>query len=136
MADAKGLKIDTMRSYLGRARGLGAAKGGFHHWWMQRLTSLALLPLTLWFVWSLTRLVGQPYATAHAWVGKPINAILLLALIAATFEHMQLGVQVVAEDYIHTKSIQWTVVVAVKAACALLALAAAFAVLKTAANTG
>ena len=134
MADAKGLKIDTMRSYLGRARGLGAAKGGFHHWWMQRLTSLALLPLTLWFVWSLTHLAGASYATAHAWAGRPINDILLLALIAATFEHMHLGVQVVAEDYIHTKWIQSTVVVAVKAASALLALAAFVAVLKLAAG--
>jgi succinate dehydrogenase / fumarate reductase membrane anchor subunit len=132
MADAKGLKIDTMRSYLGRARGLGAAKGGFHHWWMQRLTSLALLPLTLWFVWSLVHLTGAPYATVRAWAGGPVHATLLLALIAATFEHMHLGVQVVAEDYIHTKPIQLTVVVAVKAASALLALAAAVAVLKLA----
>ena len=134
MADAKGLKIDTMRSYLGRARGLGASKSGVHHWWMQRLTSLALLPLTLWFVWSLTHLAGLPYATAHAGAGRPINVILLLALIAATFEHMHLGVGVVAEDYIHTKWIQSTVVVAVKAASALLALAAFVAVLKLAAG--
>jgi succinate dehydrogenase / fumarate reductase membrane anchor subunit len=132
MADAKGLKIDTMRSYLGRARGLGSAHDGLHHWWMQRLTSLALLPLTLWFVWSLVHLAGAPYAAVHAWGGRPINAILLLALIAATFEHMHLGLQVVAEDYIHTKSIQLAVVVAVKAASALLALAATFAVLKLA----
>jgi len=132
MADAKGLKIDTMRSYLGRARGLGAANGGFHHWWMQRLTSLALLPLTLWFVWSLAHLAGAPYAAVRAWAGNPINATLLLALIAATFEHMHLGVQVVAEDYIHTTWIQRSVVIGVKAASALLALAATIAVLKLA----
>jgi len=132
MADVKGLKIDTMRSYLGRARGLGAAHAGFHHWWMQRLTSLALLPLTLWFVWSLVHLNGVPYAAVRAWAGGPVHATLLLALIAATFQHMHLGVQAVAEDYIHTKPIQLTVVVAVKAASALLALAAAIAVLKLA----
>ncbi len=132
MADAKGLKIDTMRSYLGRARGLGAANGGFHHWWMQRLTSLALLPLTLWFVWSLAHLAGAPYAAVRAWASGPINATLLLALIAATFEHMHLGVQVVAEDYIHTTWIQRSVVIGVKAASALLALAATIAVLKLA----
>ena len=132
MADAKGLKIDTMRSYLGRARGLGTAHDGFHHWWMQRLTSLALLPLTLWFVWSLVHLAGAPYAVVRAWAGGPVHATLLLALIAATFQHMHLGVQAVAEDYIHTKPIQLTVVVAVKAASALLALAATIAVLKLA----
>ena len=132
MADAKGLRIDVMRSYLGRARGLGAAKTGFTHWWMQRLTSLALLPLALWFVWSLTRLTGAPYAAVRAWAGNPINATLLLALIAATFEHMHLGVQVVAEDYIHTVAIQRAVVIGVKAASAFLAMAAAIAVLKMA----
>ena len=132
MADAKGLKIDTMRSFLGRARGLGVAGNGVHHWWMQRLTSLALLPLTLWFVWSVAHLAGAPYAAVRAWASGPVHATLLLALIAATFEHMHLGVQVVAEDYIHTKSIQLAVVVAVKAATALLALAATIAVLKLA----
>lgn len=132
MADAKGLKIDTMRSYLGRARGLGASRNGVQHWWMQRLTSLALLPLTLWFVWSLAHLAGAPYASVRAWASGPVHATLLLALIAATFEHMHLGVQVVAEDYIHTRAIQLTVVVAVKAASALLALAATIAVLKLA----
>ena len=132
MADTKDLKIDIMRSYLGRARGLGSAGGGFAHWWMQRLTSLALLPLTLWFVFSLAHLAGAPYAVVRAWVAGPVHATLLLALIAATFEHMHLGVQVVAEDYIHTHSIQLTVVLAVKAASLLLALAAAIAVLKLA----
>jgi len=132
MADAKGLKIDTMRSFLGRARGLGIASGGVHHWWMQRLTSLALLPLTLWFVWSVVHLAGAPYAAVRAWASGTVHATLLLALIAATFEHMHLGVQVVAEDYIHTKPIQVAVVVAVKAATALLALAATIAVLKLA----
>jgi succinate dehydrogenase / fumarate reductase membrane anchor subunit len=132
MADAKSLKIDTMRSYLGRARGLGSANAGFHLWWMQRLTSIALLPLTLWFVWSLAHLAGAPLAVVRAWAGGAVHATLLLALIAVTFQHMHLGVQVVAEDYIHTEWIQRTVVLGVKAASALLALAATIAVLKLA----
>ncbi len=132
MADAKGLKIEIMRSYLGRARGLGASHAGFHHWWVQRLTSLALVPLTLWFVWSLVHLAGVPYPEVRAWAGSPVNATLLLALIAATFEHMHLGVQTVAEDYIHTDAVRLTLVLTVKAASALLALAAAIAVLKLA----
>ena len=105
---------------------------GIDHWWVQRLTSLALIPLTLWFVWSLVHLTGAPYAAVRAWAGSPVNATLLLALIAATFQHMHLGVQVVAEDYIHTDAIRMTVILAVKAASALLALAAAIAVLKLA----
>ena len=134
MADAKGLKIDTMRSYLGRARGLGTANTGFDHWWVQRLTSLALIPLTLWFVWSLVHLTGAPYAAVRAWAGNTVNATLLLALIAATFQHMHLGVQVVAEDYIHTDAIRMPVILGVKAASAILALAATIAVLKLAIN--
>jgi succinate dehydrogenase / fumarate reductase membrane anchor subunit len=132
MADAKGLKIEIMRSYLGRARGLGASHAGFHHWWVQRLTSVALVPLTLWFVWSLAHLSGAPYPVVRAWAGETVNATLLLALIAATFEHMHLGVQTVAEDYIHTDAIRLSVILAVKAASALLALAATIAVLKLA----
>jgi succinate dehydrogenase / fumarate reductase membrane anchor subunit len=132
MADAKGLKIETMRSYLGRARGLGSAHAGFHHWWVVRLTALALVPLTLWFVFSLVQLTGAPYAAVRAWAGSPVNATLLLALIAATFQHMHLGVQTVAEDYIHTDAVRLTLVLGVKAASALLAVAAAIAVLKLA----
>jgi succinate dehydrogenase / fumarate reductase membrane anchor subunit len=132
MADAKALKIEIMRSYLGRARGLGTASAGFRHWWVTRLTSLALIPLTLWFVFSLVQLNGAPYADVRAWAGSPLHATLLLALIAATFQHMHLGVQTVAEDYIHTDAIRLTLVLGVKAASALLALAAAIAVLKLA----
>ena len=132
MADAKGLKIETMTSYLGRARGRGASRTGFHHWWLQRLTSIALIPLSLWFVWSVVHLAGAPYAAVRAWGASPVNATLLLALVAATFEHLHLGVQVVAEDYIRTEVLRMPVILAVKAASALLGLAAAIAVLKLA----
>ncbi|CAH2601628.1 Succinate dehydrogenase hydrophobic membrane anchor protein [Rhodovastum atsumiense] len=132
MADPKGLKVDTMRTFLGRARGLGSAKSGFDHWWIQRLTSIALVPLTLWFIWSLAHLTGQPYAEVRAWAGNIINATLLLTLIVLTFEHLHLGVQVVCEDYIHTDVIRTPVILAVKAASLLLGLAATIAVLKLA----
>lgn len=132
MPDAKGLKIETMRSYLGRARGMGAAHSGFHVWWVQRLTSVALVPLTLWFVFSLVQLTGAPYCDVRAWAGSTVHATLLLALIAATFQHMHLGVQTVAEDYIHADVLRTTLILSVKAASALLALAATIAVLKLA----
>nr|WP_294545935.1 succinate dehydrogenase, hydrophobic membrane anchor protein [uncultured Rhodopila sp.] len=132
MSDTKGLKIETMRSFLGRARGLGTAHTGFHFWWAQRLTSLALVPLTVWFVFAMARLAGAPYAEVRAWIGDPIHATLMLAVIATTFPHLHLGVQTVAEDYIHTGPIRMGVILTVKAASGLLALAATIAVLKLA----
>ena len=132
MADAKDLKIETMRSYLGRARGLGASSTGFQDWWAVRLTSLALVPLTLWFVFSLVQLTGAPYAEVRAWAAGPVHATLLLALIAATFHHMHLGIQTVAEDYVHSDPVRLTLILGVKAASALLGLAGAIAVLKLA----
>jgi len=91
----------TMRSPLGRARGLGSAKEGRDHWWQQRLTAIALVPLLFWFVVSIIANVGADYAAMRAWLGAPGNATLLILLIVAAFHHAQLGVQVVIEDYVH-----------------------------------
>ena len=96
------------RSPLGKVRGLGSAKDGTHHWWMQRLTALALIPLAIWFVVSVVSLLGQPHAAFLAWVKNPVSATLLVLLIAATFHHAQLGVQVVIEDYVHTRASEIT----------------------------
>ena len=122
----------TYRTPLGNARGLGSAKSGAHHWWMQRLTAIALVPLTLWFVASLIQLTGADHQTATAWLSSPVQAVLMLLLIAATFHHMQLGLQVVIEDYVHSESAKIVVLVLAKLASMLLAAAAAFAVLKIA----
>ncbi len=91
----------TMRSPLGRVRGLGSAKEGLGHWWQQRLTAIALVPLVLWFVVSVIANVGADYATMREWLGVPGNATLLILLIVAVFHHAQLGIQVVIEDYVH-----------------------------------
>src|SRR3954452_9960356 len=90
----------TLRSPLGRVRGLGSAKGGTHHWWMQRVTSAALLPLTLWFALSAASLAGASHPEAVAWIGRPLNAVLLLATIGLAFHHTAAGLQVILEDYI------------------------------------
>src|SRR3954452_260486 len=89
----------TLRSPLGRVRGLGSAKGGTHHWWLQRVTSMALLPLTIWFALSAASLAGASYLDTVAWIGRPWNAVLLLATIGLTFHHLASGLQVVLEDY-------------------------------------
>jgi succinate dehydrogenase / fumarate reductase, membrane anchor subunit len=120
----------SLRSDLGRVRGLGSAKGGTHHWWMQRLTALALIPLTLWFVVSIVGIAGAPHATVIDWIASPMPAVLLVLLIAATFHHAQLGVQVVIEDYIHAEGWKIALIIAVKGLAVLLAVTALFAVLR------
>ena len=122
----------NMRTQLGEVRGLGSAKTGTSHFWMQRLTALALIPLTLWFVASLASMGSADYADAVAWVKSPLTSILLLALIAATFHHMQLGLQVIIEDYVHAEGLKIDSLIVMKCGSVLLGLAAAFAVLKVA----
>jgi succinate dehydrogenase / fumarate reductase membrane anchor subunit len=85
----------SMRSDLGRVRGLGSAKEGVNHWWMQRLTAIALIPLTLWFVISIASLSGSNYSTTIAWLSSPLVAVFMILLVAATLYHALLGVQVV-----------------------------------------
>jgi succinate dehydrogenase / fumarate reductase, membrane anchor subunit len=130
MAD-KAAAPAIMRSPLGRVRGLGSSRSGTSLWWAQRLTAFALLPLTLWFVCAIIRLAGLPRAAVQHWASSPLVATLLIALIAATFHHLQLGVQVVIEDYVHGPAKLASLLV-VKAAVLLLALVAIISVLKLA----
>ena len=120
----------SLRSPLGRVRGLGSAKSGTEHFWAQRVTAVALIPLTLWFVYSILALGNGDHAVASAWMQSPLNAVLLLLLMVGTFHHMQLGLQVVIEDYIHVEYMKIVMLVIVKGASLLLGVAAAFAVLK------
>lgn len=91
----------SLRAPLGRALGLGSAKSGFGHWWGQRLSAAALVPLGLWLAVSLASLPSIDYWAVSAWVGTPLNAILLLLLLLTLFHHSRLGLQVVIEDYVH-----------------------------------
>lgn len=120
------------RSPLGRVRGLGSAKEGVEHWWAQRLTAIALVPLILWFVVSVIGLVGADRMTLVAWAGNPINAVLLILLLAATFHHAQLGLQVVIEDYVHGHARKFVALIVVKFAAVLLGAITIFSVLKLA----
>ncbi len=126
------IAIEVMRTQLGRARGTGAARSGVHHWYAERITAMALVPLTLWFIFSMLRLAGAPQEVVTDWAGHPVNTVLLLALIVMTFHHMQLGIQVVLEDYVDAKWLMNILILANKAAAALLGLTAAVAVLKLA----
>ncbi|MEJ0046302.1 MAG: succinate dehydrogenase, hydrophobic membrane anchor protein [Rhodospirillales bacterium] len=122
-----GAKI--MRSQLGRARGLGSAKTGTEHWWVERVTAAALVPLSLWFVFSVLAMLGADQPVVAAWVARPINAALLLALVLMSFRHAALGLQVVLEDYVHG-AVRTASILGVKAAALLLGLIATLAVIK------
>lgn len=121
-----------MRSALGRARGLGSAKEGVGHWWVQRLTGLALVPLALWLVISVIRLSHSDYDGLHLWFARPGNATLMILLIIAAFHHAQLGMQVVIEDYVPKESAKLTALILVKFLAMLLGTFSVVSVLKLA----
>ena len=122
----------TTRTPLGRVRGLGSAKEGVQLWWMQRLSALALVPLSLWFVWAVIAHTGADHVAIVAWLHWPSNAVLLILLVAASFYHAQLGLQVVIEDYVHHEGLKLASIVAVKLLAALLAAGTIFGVLRIA----
>jgi succinate dehydrogenase / fumarate reductase membrane anchor subunit len=124
--------VRVMRSQLGQVRGLGAARSGTEHWWAERLTSIALVPLTLWFVLAAFHLSGLPRAAVAHWAGNPINAALLVALVLVTFRHLLLGLQVVIEDYIHIERTRLLSLLALRGVVWLVALIGVLAALKLA----
>ena len=117
------------RAPLASARGLGSAKEGAAHWWHQRLSAVALVFLSIWFVISVISLADARYDEVYLWMAHPVIAGLLLLLIVFTFYHLKLGLQVVIEDYVHTEWLKIATLVGMSGACLLLGLAAALSVL-------
>ena len=124
------LMRSPMRSPLGRAIGLGSAKEGVEHWWAQRVSALALVPLALWFVIAIIGLVGADRALVVDWVRHPGPAILLVLLLIATFYHGALGLQVVIEDYVENEALRFGLLIVMRLAAIVLAVLGIFAVLK------
>jgi succinate dehydrogenase / fumarate reductase membrane anchor subunit len=122
----------SLRSPLARARGLGSAKEGTAHWWQQRVTAIALIPLSIWFIASAIGLAGSHYEHFQLWISIPGNAVLMLLMLLFLFHHAQLGLQVVIEDYVHDRGAQIAMLLLVKGTCLLLGVFSAFAVLRTA----
>jgi succinate dehydrogenase / fumarate reductase membrane anchor subunit len=122
----------SYRSPLARARGLGSAKEGVGHWWVQRLTAIALLPLLIWLVSALALLDDYGYTTLIGWVAQPVHAILLLVTVLALFWHSSLGLQVVIEDYSSAEFLKLFLIVTINFAHILAAIGSIFAILKIA----
>lgn len=120
------------RTRLGRVRGLGSAKSGGAHWLAYRMVAALLVPLTVWFLVSIVRLAKAEHADAIAWLHQPVNAVLLLVTLIATFHHAAHGMREVYEDYIHGKLARLVVIALTYGAAILLAAASVFAVLKIA----
>jgi succinate dehydrogenase / fumarate reductase membrane anchor subunit len=121
-----------LRSPLGRALGLGSAKEGVEHWWRQRVTAIALVPLAVWFVVAVIGLAGADRAVFVAWLHHPLAAVMFVLLLIATFWHAALGLQVVIEDYVHSEALKLGTIVVMRLLCFALAALGIFAVLQLA----
>ncbi|MFO1434751.1 MAG: succinate dehydrogenase, hydrophobic membrane anchor protein [Candidatus Competibacteraceae bacterium] len=122
----------SLRTPIGRARGLGSAKEGVAHWWAQRVTAVALVPLTLWFVISLLFMARADYESLQAWIAQPLVTVLLVAFLFSLFYHTILGMQVVIEDYVHQEGAKFVSLMVMKFLLILLGGSAVIAVLRIA----
>ncbi len=120
-----------LRSPLGRALGLGSAKDGVEHWWLQRVTAIALAPLMVWFAVSIIMHSGDDYAAFVAWLRTPVVTILMALLLVALFYHTALGLQVVIEDYVHS-GMKIPALLGMRFSCFALAVAGILAILRIA----
>ena len=120
----------SLRSPLGRVLGLGTAKDGTSHFWGQRVSGVALVLLGLWFAWSVATMSGFSHAESVAFIGQPVNALLLLLLSVTMAYHSYLGVQVVIEDYVHGHGLKIASLLLSRFSHLVLAAAAVFAILK------
>jgi succinate dehydrogenase / fumarate reductase membrane anchor subunit len=119
-----------LRTPLSRARGLGSARQGVHHWWAQRITAVALIPLVVWFAISLIMLSGADYAVVRAWIGSPVVMVLLTLTIVIGLHHGQLGMQEVVEDYVHGEGLKLALIVLLRFTAVFFGLAAIVAILR------
>ena len=119
----------SLASPLSRVRGLGSARSGTHHWWQQRLTAVALVPLGLWFIQAILGIDIVDHAAVERWLREPLTVVLMILLLASLLHHAQLGVQVVIEDYVEPEWQKIACIILVKFLAVLSGLAAVVAVL-------
>jgi succinate dehydrogenase / fumarate reductase, membrane anchor subunit len=122
----------SLRSPLGRVLGMGSAKDGTGHWWAQRVTAVALIPLTLWFFFSLLALPALDYATVKAWLALPISGFLLVLSVAVLTYHSYLGTTVVVEDWVPSAGVKVLLLLLLRFLYVLVGGASIFAILRVA----
>lgn len=122
----------SLRSPLGKVRGLGSAKNGTHHWWMQKVTAVALIPLTVWFVSSVVQMTQADHPAVVKWMSSPVVAVLMMLFIVTGIYHLKLGLQVIIEDYIHVEGQKVALQMLVTFGCILIGALAVFSILKIA----
>ena len=120
----------SLQTPLAKARGLGSAKQGTHHWWQQRLTAIALTPLSLWFIYSQLIIGSVDHASVTRWMSDTMNAVLLILFIVSLFHHAQLGIQVVIEDYIDSEWQKMFSIILIKFLALFAGLTSVIAILK------
>lgn len=122
----------SLRSPMGRVLGLGSAKDGTAHWWAQRVSAVALIPLTLWFAISLLALPALDYGTVRAWLSAPLSSLLAVLLVAVLAYHSYLGITVVIEDYVHSAGSKLLSLLLLRFLHVLVGGAGVFAILRVA----
>lgn len=120
----------SLRSPLSQALGLGSARDGTGHWWAQRVTSIAMIPLTLWLLFSLLTLPSFDYDTVRTWLAVPFTAFLAVLLVAVTSYHSYLGTTVIVEDYVHASGMKILILMMLRFLYVLAGGAGIFAILR------
>jgi succinate dehydrogenase / fumarate reductase membrane anchor subunit len=126
------MKTNKFVSPLARAKGLGSASEGVHHWLAERISGALLIPFTLWVVWSVIMMRGASYDQFLAWFQNPLNAVGMLVFILVSCYHGAAGLQVVIEDYVASHAKKLLMIVGVKIVFGIAAVAAVFSILKIA----
>ena len=124
--------MSNFRSPLSVVKGHGAAGEGTHHFWVQRVTAVALVPLVVWFCFSLAMMPTATHATVVDWMSSPFNSVLLILSIFASFYHLALGLQVIIEDYVSNSNIRMVSILMMKLLCFFFAALGIFSVIKIA----
>ena len=124
--------MNSLRTPLSQVKGLGSAKEGTGHFWVQRLTGLAMIPLVLWFCFAVASLPHMDYEAIRAWLANPISAVLMILMLIAGFQHARLGLQVIIEDYISNHATRTVSIIAVTLFSVLFAVIGVFSVLRIA----
>ncbi len=125
------MRRHTMPTPLARARGLGSAKSGTGHWWAQRVTAAALVPLTLWLLASFARLLSADHVAFVQWLRSPLNTVLMSAFVVVMFHHAMLGLRTIAEDYLHDDRVRVPVLAGLPVINLLLIVASLLAIVRT-----